>query len=74
MWYGLISLAVGIVATIGFLVREFDGELFEVFLALTWGIYLAIGWPVFLVGGLIWLICYPFYYGFDFKKSLSLKR
>lgn len=69
MWYGMISLVAGIIATIMFLIREFDGDFLSIFFALTVGFSVAVAWPLLLLAGLIWLICYPFAYGFDLKKS-----
>lgn len=71
MWYGLISLTAGIIATIVFLVSEFNGDFFEVLFALTVGVATTVAWPMLLLGGLIWLIAYPFVYGFKFKRTLS---
>ena len=69
MWYGLVSVIMGIMATIVFLVREFDGDFFEVMLALYTGFAVAIGWPLLFLGGVIWLVCYPFAYGLPTRKQ-----
>lgn len=71
MWYGLISLIAGAVATIVFLILEFKGDFFEVLIALILGIATATAWPMLLLGGLIWLISYPFFYGFKLKRTPS---
>ena len=71
MWYGLASLTAGIIATIVFLVLEFNGDFFEVLFALTVGVATIVAWPMLLLGGLFWLISYPFVYGFKFKRTLS---
>jgi len=68
MWYGIISLVAGIISIIVFLVREFDGDFLSIFFALTVGFSVAVAWPLLLLSGLIWLICYPFAYGLDFRK------